>query len=220
MAIHQRSKIASNRTGSAGLQRSQSPQIGRYNGQPHVAAKGTLSFPGATVKSQAPLDPGYDRLYTGPEVTQALVNPVTSAHVDLIDASLLGEANVLDAFFFGGLQIGLGGKPAIQGRFERIPAVNLALAVEHVHGQVRIGRIALGDQAIGDQLGSTDAQTNLVAEVCFAAILDDDVSVRFEDRNHFFRARDAFAFENPKIMDTHILSEFIRHLRCHQVIWF
>ena len=56
-------------------------QVGRHYRQPCVAFKRSSTLPRAAVKSEAPLYPGDDRLHSGPEASQAIVYPLTAAHI-------------------------------------------------------------------------------------------------------------------------------------------
>src|SRR3990172_6306567 len=92
----------------------QGNQIGCDRRQPHIAFKRSLSFPRAAVKSQAALDPGDNRFHAGPEAPQAIVDPLTAAHIFHLQPALLGKTHILDLALFGGSQVGFGSKPAIQ----------------------------------------------------------------------------------------------------------
>ena len=98
--------------------------------------------------------------------------------------------------FVGG-QIRFGSKPAIQRDFQRVAPINLPLPIEHGESQIAIGRIALGDHTVGDQVGGTHTQTGLVPIVGVPAVLDDDVDVRFENRYVLLRRRELLALEHP-----------------------
>ena len=100
-------------------------QIGCDRRQPYVASKRSLPFPRAAVKSQAALDPGDDRFHAGPEAPQAIVDPLTAAHLFHFQSALLGKTHILDPALFGGSQVGFGSKPAIQGHLQRVAPINL-----------------------------------------------------------------------------------------------
>ena len=65
--------------------------------------------------------------------------------------------------------------------------------------QRAVGRIAIGDQAVQDQIRAAAGQADLVAVELVTAILDDDVGVRLEDREDFFGSRHRFPGDHPSL---------------------
>ena len=177
----------------------QRDQIGGDRRQPYVASKRSLPFPRAAVKSQAALDPGDDRFHAGPKAPQAIVDPLTAAHIFHLQPALLGKTHILDLAFFGGRQVGFGSKPAIQGHLQRVAPINLMLSIEHGEGQFGIGRIAIGNHTVGNQVGSPHTKAHLVPIVGLPAVLDDDIGVRFEDRYDLLCGRDTLVLEHPAV---------------------
>lgn len=177
----------------------QSDQIGRDRGEPHIALKGASPLPSAAVKTQAPLDPGDDRLHPGTEAPQPVVDPLTAAHVFHFKPALLGKTHILDLSLLGSGQVGFGSKAPIQGHFQRVAPVNLQLPVKHRERQFGIGRIALSDHTVGDQVGGSHTQTHLVPVVGLPAVLDDDVGVGLEDRDDLLGGRDFLPPQHPAL---------------------
>ena len=174
-------------------------QVGRDDRRPDIALERLPSLPGAPVQTEAALEPGDARLDACPEAPKLLVDIRAAAHLFGLQAPLLGEAHVLDAHGFGGLQIGLRSKSAVQSSFERVAPIDPFLPIEHGFCQGHIGRIAFDDLTIEDQVRAAAGQTNLVAEERVAPVLDDDVGVILEDRHDLLGGRHLLTIDDAAL---------------------
>jgi hypothetical protein len=78
--------------------------------------------------------------------------------------------------------------PPSRATFQRIPAVDLFLAIQHLFNQIRVGRIAFKDHAIQDQVGSAAGQADFMTVVGIPAVFDDNVGVFFKIETTFWSA--------------------------------
>ncbi len=75
--------------------------------------------------------------------------------------------------------------------------VNFFVTIQHLIGQLSIGRISIKNQAIGYQIGCSATQTNFVAIECSPSVLDNDANVGFKDRNNFCASMNRFTINHP-----------------------
>ena len=75
----------------------------------------------------------------------------------------------------------------------------MPLTLEHDLCQRAVGRIAIGDQAVQNQIRAAAGHTDFMAVKLFTTILDDDVGVRLEDRKDFFGSRYLFPGDHPSL---------------------
>lgn len=120
---------------------------------PYEALKRAQAFPDTLVKAKTALEPRHRRLDPRSESPEASVEIFTSVHVRHTDAASFGKANIPDLFVLGFLEVGLGCKSSVQSYLEGIASEEALLPVEHISGQGAIGRFALCDKAVGDQVG-------------------------------------------------------------------
>ena len=113
-------------------------------------------------------------------------NPITAAHVFDAEAAFFAETYVFDLFLLCYLKVFLRSKATVKGHLERIATINLMLPIQHLRGQGGIGRIALNNDTVGDQPGTTASDTYLVSIQGVTVILDDNIGVRLKDGDDLF----------------------------------
>ena len=157
------------------------------------------TFPHTTGKSHGAFEPGDTGLNPGPEASKTVVNVFTAAHIGFYKTALFGKADIFNVAWgrLGLFQILFRCKTTVKTDLERIAAINFLLSVQHWDGQIDIGRIALDNQAIQDQVGGPAGQTDLMAENRIPAVLDDYIGVRFKDRYHLVCGWNLFVQHNP-----------------------
>ena len=65
-------------------------------------------------------------------------------------------------------------------------SVDLFVTIKHLIGQFSVSRIVVKGQAIGHVVRHSTRQTNFVPIKCIPALFNNDVRVRFKDRDNFF----------------------------------
>jgi len=181
----------------------ESEQVGRHHAGHHIAAEGRLAFPGAAVHTKGPLQKRDHPFDPGPEVSEFLVYPGALNHIRDLKSPLLGEAEILHAQSFACHQILFGRKAAVEGGLTGRATVDLCLPLKHGGRQTGICRIAPDDQAVQDQPAGPTGQADLVTEECFPPLLDDDISMRLEQRDHFLLGRYRLVLENTSFCLIH-----------------
>ena len=147
------------------------------------------SFPCAATQPHASLQPGYSGLNPGTEAAQPVIYIFTAAHISFFKSASFRKTNILYFKTFGLFQIGLGGKPTVKAGLERIPSVNILLTLKHRNGQRTVRGIAFKNPAVQNQVRSPAGEAYFMAINRLSPVLDDNVSMGFKYRNHFFPGR-------------------------------
>jgi len=90
-------------------------------------------------------------------------------------------------------------KPTVKGDLEGIASIEITLTIKHLIGEARVSRVALTDDAIGDEVGCATGETNFMTTEGIAMILHNDVGVRFKEGDDLLGGGHRFPVDHPPL---------------------
>jgi hypothetical protein len=160
-------------------------QIAREHGAPRVRMKGLAAAPGTTTKSEGTLEGGDVALDAGAEVPEASVGGSVAGHLGNREAEVFAEHDVSDAERSDVDEIAARREAAIKHDVTWRSANDLHRSFDSGDGESRVPRVARQRLQIENQPRGAGRKADLVTVERFAAVFDDHVGVRLEDRNDF-----------------------------------
>ena len=165
-------------------------QIEGEDGELHVGLEGGVAAPCASVQAEGAFDGGDDAFDAGAPFTQLVVDASALHKLAKCVAFEGGKRDVSNAQCAGLFPVAFACESAVGGDIVWRLAKSFQVALKGGHELFAVGRVPFFDDAVENEIACSCAQKDLVSVYDFALALDDDVGVRLEDGDDFFRGGD------------------------------